>query len=159
MPAGPPPTTISSRIRRHDVSLYRRSREKGKGKDMDGEFATSGFSDALVILGAAGIVIPAFARVRISPSSASSWSECSSGRAALGALTDAHPWLHYRHDLEPRSGRALRRARHRPAAVLRSASTFSFRRLGACARAVFGVGSGRAARLRRFIGGGLVLLG
>src|SRR5204863_331046 len=34
---------------------------------MAGEFSTSGFSDALVILGAAGIVIPAFARIRISP--------------------------------------------------------------------------------------------
>ena len=34
---------------------------------MHGEFGTSGFSDALVILGAAGIVIPAFARIRISP--------------------------------------------------------------------------------------------
>ena len=32
-----------------------------------GEFSTSGFSDALVILGAAGLVIPAFARLRISP--------------------------------------------------------------------------------------------
>ena len=34
---------------------------------MAGEFSTSGYSDALVILGAAGIVIPAFARIRISP--------------------------------------------------------------------------------------------
>ena len=34
---------------------------------MAGQFSTSGFSDALVILGAAGIVIPAFARIRITP--------------------------------------------------------------------------------------------
>ena len=31
------------------------------------QFSTSGISDVLVVLGAAGIVIPAFARFRISP--------------------------------------------------------------------------------------------
>ena len=34
---------------------------------MAGELQTEGLSNALVILGAAGVVIPAFARVRINP--------------------------------------------------------------------------------------------
>ena len=60
-----------------------------------GEFSTSGFSDALVILGAAGIVIPAFARIRISPIIGFILIGVLVGPAGLGTLTSQYPWLHY----------------------------------------------------------------
>ena len=62
---------------------------------MEGEFATSGFSDALVILGAAGIVIPAFARIRISPIIGFVLIGLLVGPAGLGSMAADHPWLNY----------------------------------------------------------------
>src|SRR5262245_23691030 len=73
---------------------------------MQGEFSTSGFSDALVILGAAGLVIPGFARIRISPIIGFILIGMLAGPAGLGALARDHPWLHYftisnPHGMEP----------------------------------------------------------
>ena len=62
---------------------------------MEGQFSTSGYSDALVILGAAGIVIPAFARLRISPIIGFILIGMLVGPHGLGALTGERPWLHY----------------------------------------------------------------
>ncbi len=62
---------------------------------MHGDFSTSGFSDALVILGAAGIVIPAFARLRISPIIGFILVGVLAGPSGLGSLAADHPWLHY----------------------------------------------------------------
>ena len=59
------------------------------------EFSTSGLSDALVILGAAGIVIPAFARIRISPVIGFILIGILIGPFGLGQLSDRAPWLHY----------------------------------------------------------------
>ena len=60
-----------------------------------GEFSTSGFSDALVILGAAGIVIPAFARIRISPIIGFILIGMLVGPFGLGAISRDYSWLHF----------------------------------------------------------------
>src|SRR6476620_3833564 len=60
---------------------------------MESDFRTSGFSDALVILGAAGIVIPAFARIRISPIIGFILIGMIVGPAGLGAFADQYRWL------------------------------------------------------------------
>ena len=57
------------------------------------EFNSPGFSDALVILGAAGIVIPAFARLRITPIIGFIIVGVIAGPFGLGALVDKYPWL------------------------------------------------------------------
>src|SRR5688500_5344354 len=62
---------------------------------MTNEFATSSFSDALVILGAAGIVIPAFARFRISPVIGFILIGLLVGPAGLGSMAGQFPWLSY----------------------------------------------------------------
>ena len=65
-----------------------------------------GFSDALVILGAAGLVIPAFARLKISPVIGFILVGLLVGPAGLGALVGDYPWLYYitisdAHSIEP----------------------------------------------------------
>src|SRR4051812_24258792 len=62
---------------------------------MAGPFTHTPLSDALVILGAAGIVIPAFARVRVSPVIGFILVGLLAGPAGLGSLAAAHPWLGY----------------------------------------------------------------
>jgi CPA2 family monovalent cation:H+ antiporter-2 len=59
------------------------------------EFSTSGVSDALVILGAAGIVIPAFARIRISPVIGFILIGLLVGPSGLGSMAAELPWLNY----------------------------------------------------------------
>src|SRR5690242_21165337 len=66
----------------------------------------AGFSDTLVILGAAGLVIPAFARFRISPVIGFILVGILVGPAGLGALVPQAPWLYYMtitdpHAIEP----------------------------------------------------------
>ena len=52
-------------------------------------------SDALVILGAAGIVIPLFARFRITPIIGFILVGILVGPGGLGSLVDRAPWLFY----------------------------------------------------------------
>jgi len=52
-------------------------------------------SDALVILGSAGIVIPLFARFRITPIIGFILIGVLVGPSGLGSLVDEHPWLYY----------------------------------------------------------------
>lgn len=63
---------------------------------MAGELTLSPvLSDALVILGAAGVVIPVFARFRITPIIGFILIGVLVGPSGLGALADDHPWLYY----------------------------------------------------------------
>jgi CPA2 family monovalent cation:H+ antiporter-2 len=52
-------------------------------------------SDALVILGAAGVVIPVFTRFRITPIIGFILIGVAVGPSGLGSLVDEHPWLYY----------------------------------------------------------------
>src|ERR1051325_3027469 len=62
---------------------------------MASDFTTSGLGDALVILGAAGIVIPAFARVRISPVIGFILIGILVGPSGLGGMVGRFPWLEH----------------------------------------------------------------
>src|SRR5688572_29212005 len=59
----------------------------------EGLHMTPALSDALTILGAAGIVIPTFARFRINPVIGFIIVGIIAGPFGLGALSDDHPWL------------------------------------------------------------------
>lgn len=52
-----------------------------------------GFADALVILGAAGLVIPAFARIKVSPVIGFILVGLLAGPSGLGRLVSNYPWL------------------------------------------------------------------
>src|SRR5206468_12387217 len=65
----------------------------GHRSSMAGEFGGDGLKDVLVILGAAGIVIPAFARLRISPVIGFILVGVIAGPHVLGALSGTHRWL------------------------------------------------------------------
>ncbi|QNA83890.1 sodium:proton exchanger [Sphingomonas sp. So64.6b] len=73
---------------------------------MASPLSNAGFSDALVILGAAGIVIPAFARFKISPVIGFILVGLLVGPSGLGTLVRDYPWLYYitisdAHSIEP----------------------------------------------------------
>jgi len=117
------------------------------------EFSTSGLSDALVILGAAGIVIPAFARFRISPVIGFILIGLLVGPFGLGAMTPEHPWLAFVTISNPEAIEPF--AEFGIILLLFSIGLeLSFRRLWAMRRLVFGVG---AAEL--LVSGALIALG
>ena len=125
---------------------------------MEPGFATSGFSDALVILGAAGIVIPAFARLKITPVIGFILVGVIAGPHVLGALAPQHPWLHLlsisdAHRIEPFAELGI-------VLLLFSAGLhISFRRLRSMRNTVFGVGSAELIGCAVLIGAGLLAAG
>src|SRR5438045_9067181 len=126
--------------------------------ELGGGLGASGLKDALVILGAAGIVIPAFARLRISPVIGFIIVGMIVGPYGLGALTAEQPWLHYitisnPHGIAPFAELGI-------VLLLFSVGLEpSFRRLGSMRRLVFGVGAAELAACAAAIGGGVYLLG
>ncbi len=125
---------------------------------MEEQFSTSGFSDALVILGAAGLVIPIFARFRISPIIGFILIGVAFGPSGLGSLTTTYPWLHYltisnAHRIEPFAELGI-------VLLLFSVGLeLSFRRLWSMRRIVFGVGAAELIGCAVIIGAGLHWIG
>ena len=99
-----------------------------------------GFSDALVVLGAAGLVIPAFARCRVSPVIGFILVGALVGPGGLGALVPQAPWLYYftisnPHAIEPFAEFGI------ILLLFSIGLELSFRRLWSMRRLVFGTGA------------------
>jgi CPA2 family monovalent cation:H+ antiporter-2 len=116
------------------------------------------FKDALVILGAAGLVIPAFHRLRVSPVVGFIAVGMIAGPAGLGALTVQFPWLAYVTIGD--------RAAIAPVAELGIALLLfmiglelSFERLKVMRHLLLGLGAAQLFLSWAAIGGGLWLLG
>ncbi len=122
------------------------------------DYSTSGFSDALVILGAAGIVIPAFARLRISPVIGFILIGLIAGPSGLGSLAPAYPWLNYvtisnAEAVEPFAELGI------ILLLFSIGLELSFRRLWGMRRLVFGVGAAELLVSAAIIALGLHLIG
>ncbi|HEY0130026.1 MAG TPA: cation:proton antiporter, partial [Allosphingosinicella sp.] len=125
---------------------------------MHGNFQTSGFSDALVILGAAGVVIPAFARFRISPVIGFILVGLLVGPAGLGAMAGRMPWLNYVTISNPEAVEPF--AEFGIVLLLFAIGLeLSFRRLWTMRRLVFGVGAAELLVCALLIGFALHMLG
>lgn len=116
------------------------------------------FSDALVILGAAGLVIPAFARLRINPVIGFILVGMLVGPSGLGTLVDNAPWLFHftitdAHSIEPFAELGI------ILLLFSIGLELSFRRLWSMRRLVFGLGAAELALGALAIGGALHLLG
>jgi CPA2 family monovalent cation:H+ antiporter-2 len=119
---------------------------------------TPALSDALTILGAAGIVIPAFARLRINPVIGFIIVGIIAGPFGLGALTERYPWLSWVSISDPEGiepfaelGIVL--------LLFTIGLELSFRRLVAMRRMVFGIGAAEMLLIAALIGGALALFG
>lgn len=118
----------------------------------------TGLSDALVILGAAGLVIPAFARFRISPVIGFILVGLLVGPSGLGAWVDQYPWLFYVTISNPQAiapfaelGIVL--------LLFTIGLELSFKRLWNMRKLVFGVGAAELSACAIIIAAGLMLMG
>ena len=121
-------------------------------------FQSTSLSDALVILGAAGIVIPAFARFRVSPVIGFILVGLLAGPAGFGSLAAQHPWLGYvtisnPHGIEPFAEFGI------ILLLFSIGLELSFRRLWAMRRQVFGLGAAELLLSAVLLGSGLLLTG
>ena len=119
---------------------------------------TPALSDTLTILGAAGIVIPAFARLRISPIIGFILVGILAGPHGLGTYVAAHPWLEAVTITNPAAIEPF--AEFGIVLLLFAIGLeLSFKRLVTMRRSVFGVGAAELGICALLIGGGLMLMG
>ena len=122
------------------------------------DIRNSGLSDALVILGSAGLVIPAFARFKISPVIGFILVGILVGPNALGSMVDRYPWLYF---ITISNTRAIEPfAEFGIILLLFSIGLeLSFRRLWAMRVQVFGLGAAELLISGLLIGAALYLMG
>ncbi|QAY80093.1 cation:proton antiporter [Sphingosinicella sp. BN140058] len=125
---------------------------------MAAQFQTTPLSDALVILGAAGIVIPAFARFRVSPVIGFILVGILAGPKGLGSLVGDNPWLGYftitnPHAIEPFAEFGI------ILLLFSIGLELSFKRLWGMRRLVFGLGAAELLLSALIVGGALFVLG
>ncbi|GAA0729710.1 cation:proton antiporter [Sphingomonas japonica] len=122
------------------------------------DLQNSGLSDALVILGAAGLVIPAFARFKVSPVIGFILVGILVGPNALGSLVGEQRWLYYLTISDPESIEPF--AEFGIILLLFSIGLeLSLKRLWAMRGLVFGVGAAELIGSGLIIGVALHLLG
>jgi CPA2 family monovalent cation:H+ antiporter-2 len=119
---------------------------------------TPGLSDTLTILGAAGIVIPAFARLKISPVIGFILVGIVAGPYLLGAMAQQRPWLDAvsisnPHGIEPFAEFGI------ILLLFSIGLELSFKRLWGMRRRVFGVGAAELGFSALLVGGGLFAMG
>jgi len=124
---------------------------------MVSETETSALGNALVVLGAAGIVIPAFARFRITPVIGFILVGLLVGPSGLGALTGDYPWL--KHVTIASTEDIALFAEFGIILLLFSIGLeLSFRRLWQLRKLVFGIGAAELLLGGTILGGALMLL-
>ena len=122
------------------------------------DLSSPALSDALVILGAAGIVIPAFARLRVSPVIGFILVGILVGPTGLGRFVGTQPWLHYVTITDAKSIAPF--AEFGITLLLFSIGLeLSFRRLWSMRAQVFGLGAAELLSAAVLIAGALMLLG
>lgn len=125
---------------------------------MAAELHSPVLSDALVILGAAGLIIPVFARFRITPVIGFILVGLAVGPHGLGGHVAAHPWLWHITITDPASLAPF--AEFGIILLLFSVGLeLSFARLWKMRRAVFGVGAAELVGSAALIGAGLAATG